>query len=229
MKKERMLVLALFLLISIPLILGSGGPPPERTTKEEAYPTLIENYEDGDMTKDPNWWKFDNVTLVVDKSFKYKGGDSAVEKATGEYALKIGGSTTAWYVGGFGAYIAKDASGYNAITLDIFGTGKGSGKVKVELYDDDNGNMQIEQDPKTFAPLKDDKFEYEIDVNWTGWKRVKVPFSSFKLVNRGVGDDTWNPDMQQGSGGLLHIQIIIVAADETGSVDLAIDNIELTN
>ncbi len=227
MKKKELFILATILLVSLPLILGSGGPPPER--EEEAYPTLIENFEDGDMTKNPSWWKFDDVELKVDRSFKFKGGDSAIEGQTGEYILKIDGSTTKWYVGGFGSYIAKDASGYNAITMDIYGTGRGSGKVKIELYDDDNNNMQIEQDTKTYAPLKDDRFIYEIDVNWTGWKRVKVPFASFKDDNAGVGDDKLNLDTMQGSGGLLHLQIIIVGADETSTVNLGIDNIELTN
>jgi len=228
MKKKELLVLAAILFVSLPLILGSGGPPPERA-KEEAYPSLIDNFEDGDITTDPAWWKFDNIELVVDKSFKLKGGDSVVEGETGEYAVSIGGSTTNWYVGGFGSYIAKDASGYNAISMDVYGAGKGSGKIKIELYEDDNNNMQIEQDPKTFAPLKDDRFVYEVDVNWTGWKRIKIPLKSFVDDNRGVGDDTWNPDTLQGSGGLLHIQFIIIAADETGSVNMAIDNVELTN
>lgn len=228
MKKRDMFVLTMVLLVSVPLILGSGGPAPEQP-KSEAFPALIDNFEDGDIVKDPAWWKFDNAVLKVDKSYKYKGGDTAVEGATGEYILKIDGSTSAWYVGGFGAYIAKDASGYNSISMDIYGTGKGSGKVKLELFDDDNNNMQIEQNPKTYAPLKDDKYEYEIDVNWTGWKRIKVPFRSFKEVNSGVGDDTWNPNMLNGSGGLLHIQVIIVAAEETGTVNLGIDNVELTN
>ena len=118
MKRINLLTLALLLLASLPLVMGFGGPSPERP-QGEAYPALIENFEDGDITKDPNWWKFDNVILKVDKSHKYTGGDSAVEGQTGEYILKIDGSTSNWYIGGFGDYIAKDAGGYSSISVDI--------------------------------------------------------------------------------------------------------------
>ena len=118
MKKKELFVLAAILLVSLPLILGSGGPAPEKP-ESEAFPALIDNFEDGDIVKDPAWWKFDNVVLKTDKSYKLKGGDSAVEGETGEYILKIDGSTSNWYVGGFGAYIAKDASGYSSISMDI--------------------------------------------------------------------------------------------------------------
>lgn len=239
MRKRELIILALVLAFCAPMVFGFGEPAPEEPQAPEEqenqagggqalYPALIDNFEDGNITKDPSWWTFDGVVLKVDKAAKLTGGDPVVEEETVEYALKIGGTAKSWYVGGFGAYIAKDTAGYSAVTVDVWGNGKNSGKMKIELYDDDNGNMQIEQD-KNNQPLNDDRFVYEFDVNWSGWKRIKVPFKNFKDDNPGVGNGKLDAEATNGSGGLLHIQIIFVATTQTGSVNMAIDNLELTN
>ena len=240
MRKRELITLALALVFCAPLVFGFGGPAPEepQTPPQEQenqggggqalYPALMDNFEDGNITKDPTWWTFDKVILKVDKAAKLTGGDPVVEEESGEYALKIGGTATNWYVGGFGAYIAKDTAGYSAVTVDVWGSGKNSGKMKIELYDDDNGNYQIEQD-KNFQPTFDDRFVYEFDINWSGWKRIKIPFKNFKDDNPGVGNSKLDAEAANGSGGLLQIQFIIVASSQTGSVNMALDNIELTN
>src|SRR4030042_1774761 len=90
MKRKELFVLASVLLVSLPLILGFGGPSPEQPKGDSAaYPTLIDNFEDGDIAKDPSWWKFDAIVLKVDRGYKYKGGDSAVEVAAGEHVVKV--------------------------------------------------------------------------------------------------------------------------------------------
>jgi len=241
MRKRELIILALVLAFCAPLVFGFGGPAPEEPQTPPPqdqgnqggngaalYPALVDNFEDGDITKDPTWWKFDNVVLRVEKAAKLTGGDPVVEDEAGEYCLKITGAAKNWYVGGFGAYVAKDTTGYSAVTVDVWGSGKNSGKMKIELYDDDNGNMQIEQD-KNFQPTNDDRFIYQFDVNWSGWKRIKIPLSNFKDDNPGVGNDKLDAEAANGSGGLIQIQFIIIASSQTGSVNMALDNIELTN
>jgi len=97
------------------------------------------------------------------------------------------------------------------------------------LFDDDNGNAILEQDPsKDWIPTKDDKWVAEIPILNKGWSRYSIPFSAFKLENRGCGDGIWNPDQKDGSGGLLKIQISLIAGEEKGKVDVALDNLILT-
>jgi hypothetical protein len=121
-------------------------------------------------------------------------------------------------------------SGYTFLQLDVYGQGEGSGTIKVELLDDDNNNWQVEQDAANgYAPTKDDKFVSNIMVDWTGWKRVSIPLSDFVDDNPGTGDNIWNPTQQNGSGGLVQMQLICVTPKEKAKIDLYLDNISLTN
>jgi len=176
---------------------------------------VIDDFDDGNISASPEWWVFDKVLLSFDEV-----------KGYGESTLIVNGKTSNWYVGGLGTYLAKDASEYNTVCISIFGEGENSGKVKIQLYDDDNGTTQLEQDEK-WEPTADDRFEYEVDVNWLGWKDLQIPVSSFKDTNPGVGDDIYNPNIEDGSGGLLHFQLIFNSAYETGKINLKIDNIKL--
>ncbi len=178
----------------------------------------IENFEDANYTKNPEWWVFGNASLSIT-------GNPAKDR----FALSIKGSARDWYVGGIGTYLGglkKDFSAYSSLEMDIYGHGPKSGTLKMELYQDANGNWQIEKDPKTFEPLFDDKFVYEQKITWDGWKHVSIPFLEFKRANPGVGSGIWNPGPHGSSGGLLEMQFIAVAASKTGTVDFVIDNIE---
>ncbi|GBR72431.1 hypothetical protein HP1_113 [Candidatus Termititenax spirochaetophilus] len=75
--------------------------------------------------------------------------------------------------------------------------------------------------------MYDDQLEYEIVVDWSGWKTVEIPFSKFVDVNPGIGDDRWNPRAAKGSGGLLHIQIITLSDVPEGKLNIGIDNLSL--
>ena len=136
-----------------------------------------------------------------------------------------------WYAGGCGSYIAKegiDLSKYNNFVIDVYGNGAGSGTIKVELYDDDNKNWQVEQDATNgYAAIYDDKFSYEVKVDWNGWKRVSIPFADFVDENPMVGDDVWNPQQVGASGGLLQVQFVCLATSEKGKVNVNADNISL--
>jgi hypothetical protein len=123
-----------------------------------------------------------------------------------------------------GVMLGIDASGYDSFNIDIYGYGENSGKLKIELYDDDNGNSDIEVD-KNWKPLYDDLWTYELDVNWTGWKHLSIPINEFK--NFGRGDSVWDTNLKNGSGGLVKVQLIAVATTQTGSINFNIDNLEL--
>jgi hypothetical protein len=130
-----------------------------------------------------------------------------------------------------GTYLARkgsDLSRFNTFQMDVYGNGPGSGTIKIEINDDDNGNWQVEQDPKkNFANIYDDKYIYNLMVDWRGWKRVSLPVADFTDENPGVGDDIWNPNQEGGSGGLIQMQMIFIGPKRAGSIRFNIDNISL--
>lgn len=214
---KRVLCVALMLAVSL-VASGFGGTPP---VKKAEFPHLIDNFEDGNYDADPAWFVFDNIKPQVEKGLTLTEGEK-VEK--GEYVLTIKGSTTSWYVGGMGCVLNLDASGFTTLEMDVYGNGEGTGTLKVELYDDDNGNDEIEVD-KSWKPLFDDLFVAEIAIDWTGWKHVSIPLSEFKVEGR--GNKKFDPNLAGGSSGLNKVQLICVAAAEEGEFDISVDNIEL--
>ena len=207
------------------LVLGSHGAWGAPKVVEK----LIDDFEDGDYTKSPEWWRFDSITASVEKNKPGRPGDIIADEA-GAYSLHIVGTAKNWYAGGIGTYLGIDGSKFTGIQLDVKGTGPKSGVAKLELVDDENGNWEVEQDVlKNYALIHDDKFVYELRVDWDGWKRVYIPFTDFTDENPGVGNDKWDPVQTDGSGGLLTLQIICIGPKKTGSLDYTIDNIKLIN
>ena len=208
----KMLVVGLIILLLSHPTFGFGKPVP-KTSEVKTGDGIIDNFETGKFS---DWWTFGNISLQL------------VSGKNSRYALALTGSTRDWYIGGIGFYIGKDASKYSSLDMDVYGTGKDSGTLKIELYEDDNGNWQIEQDPnKGYAPIKDDRFVYELKVDWNGFKHISIPFSEFVDNNPESGDNVWNPQQAGGSGGLTQMQFIVSSTSKTGAVNLALDNIEL--
>lgn len=185
---------------------------------------LIDNFEDQSFSK---WFQFDNVELSLYNIPESDKKDLVLESC-GEYALQVKGQASDWYVGGVGTDFNLDASNYSRLQIDVYGSEPG-GKIKIELIEDDNGNSLIEQDSsKNWALTADDKWIVEVPVLREGFTRYSIPFSAFLDGNPGVGDSVFNPDQEGGSGGLLRIQLIFVAAEQKGSVDAKIDNLIFT-
>ncbi|MBI5078578.1 hypothetical protein HZB08_00960 [Candidatus Saganbacteria bacterium] len=214
-----------------------GGPPPKKT--EAAAPVvlagkvfLIDDFESGSLKSPREWWVFDIKKGEVVSNKDLKDGEPEAVKAVGNYSFHFEGDTTSWYCGGAGTYLARpaqDLSVYKNVQMDIYGNGSGSGMLKIELYDDDDGNWQMGQDPdKGYAPLYDDRFVYEEKVDWKGWKKVIIPIADFVDDNPKVGDDIWNPQQAGGSGGLLQVQFICIANTSRGIVNFMVDNLSLT-
>ena len=196
------------------------------STAESPKIIYIDDFEDGDITADPAWWTFGDsqVNVVSVPGIK----EDKLAKNCGKQVLKIEGSTEAWYIGGMGCYLAQDATAVNAVKFMVYGNGPQSGRITIQLYDDDNNNEELEQDvERNYEPIFDDKIEYTFDVNWKGWQVITVPIDRFKDSNSGVGDNVWNPSKDNGSGGLLHFQLIFLANGKKGNINVAIDNIKL--
>lgn len=187
---------------------------------------MIDNFESGQAAK---WYRFGNAQMTVEKNPSLEGTvKDVVQESCGEYALRLRGSGLNWFVGGCGYDIGIDASPYTRLQMDIYGSGTG-GKLKIELFDDDNGNNLLEQDAaKDWLPTKDDKWAAEVAVLGPGFTRVSIPFSAFRLENPGSGDGIWNPDPLNGSAGLLKMQLILLTGKQQGEVDCQVDNILLT-
>jgi hypothetical protein len=218
--KKILLCLGLILVFSVASLAMGHAPQ-----KKAAYPFLVDNLEDGNNNKDPEWFVFDGLILTIVKNSTLQTAAQASSTNVGEYSLKLSGSATNWYVGGMGTLPMIDASGYDALELDVYGTGPDSGKLKIEFYDDDHNSKEIEVD-KNWKPLYDDLFTAEIAVDWTGWKHVAIPLNTFKV--EGNGNKAWDPTTKNGSSGLKKIQLIALATSQTGSVDFNVDDLELT-
>lgn len=222
-------------------VLAFGGPAPQQNSGGQGKPAavstggslLIDDFESGSLQTPRQWWTFDLQKVAAENNDSLTAGDPAVVVKKGKYSMLLKGVCKNWYAGGVGVYFAKenqDLSVYNALQIDVYGNGEGSGTLKIELFDDDNANWQVEQNPaKNYAPVNDDKFVYSQVVDWKGWQRVVIPFSDFVDDNPGVGDDVWNPQQTNGSGGLLQMQLICLGSTDKTAINLYLDNIDLVN
>ncbi len=228
---------ALVLLLCSSIVFAMGGPAPSPTDDsgpviELGQEYVLDDFESGSLRSPREWWTFDIKTADIAANDALTAGEKETAARVGKYSLALKGLAKDWYVGGCGTYVAeegKDLSGYNAFQIDVYGAGPGSGTLKIELLDDDNNNWQVEQDPgRAYAPIYDDKLVYDVNVDWTGWKRITILLDDFVDDNDGVGDDIWNPSQRDGSGGFLQIQFVCLATKDTGSVNFNVDNISLT-
>ena len=189
---------------------------------------LIDNFESGEFTEGPKWWRFGSLKAQLVKNPSPEARDLIAESC-GEYALNFKGETKDWYVGGIGTDLNIDASKYSRFQIDIDGNEQWQGKLIIELFDDDNNNYSIEQDAKkNYTPVFDDKWVAEVNIQGRGFTRTSIPFTAFHDVNPGVGDDLWNPSQDNGSGGLLKLQLVAISAEQQGEIDFKIDNLLLT-
>jgi len=189
---------------------------------------LVDNFEGGEFSEGSKWWRFGDIQVKIVSNPTLEGKDLIAESC-GEYSLNISGEAKDWYVGGMGTDLGIDASTYSRFQVDISGRPQAKGKLVIEFFDDDNQNYTIEQDPeKNYEPVSDDKWVAEINILGNGFTRTSIPFTAFKDVNPGIGDDIWNPDQADGSGGLLKFQLVLISTEKQGNLEFDIDNLLLT-
>jgi hypothetical protein len=186
---------------------------------------LIDDFEDGNISKDPEWWKFGRLLSDVIKN----KGKAPKGETLGKNGLSIEGSTRNWYIGGLGTYIGVDAGAFTHFEMLVLGSGKDSGQLKIELWDDDNKNWKAEADSKKdYVPIYDDVYAYTLMIDWEGWKRVTLPFKDFADSNPGVGNDQWDPAQLDGSGGLLQMSLVALGRSASGKVEVILDDVRLS-
>jgi len=189
---------------------------------------LIDNFEDGDITSSPRWWQFGEIEVSIVPN-PVAADKDLIAESCGMFSLNMSGSTNDYYVGGIGSDIGVDANDFSRFQIDVYGNQPGGAILKIELFDDDNNNYSIEQNPDNdYNPFFDDKLEAKIFIQGQGFTRTSIPFSAFVDANPGVGDDIWNPGQDNGSGGLMKIQLVAITEQQHGSLDFNIDNLLLT-
>lgn len=206
------LAILLFCLATI----APASPPPS---------LLIDDFEDGKYTEQPEWFVFDNVKPQLVVNSRLKDGDSQVLGRAGQYSLLVEGEAQDWYAGGLGTALWLDATSYNLLQFDVYGYGEKSGAIKIELYDDDNNNKEIEVN-EAWKPTCDDLFTTEFQVNWIGWKHISLPIQEFTVEGR--GNKVYDPNLNNGSCGLAKIQIICLANTQSGKVKYNLDNLKFS-
>jgi hypothetical protein len=162
----------------------------------------------------PSWWTFGFVPQ------RYVVGES------GEAYLEVVGPAPGTSAHGRGLFPDRDVGDRRTLWLRVRGEGPGSGRIKIELMEDDNGNWEIEKLPPLYVPIFDDRWVYELNVDWRGWREVSIPFAHFRDDNPQGGNNVFDPVRDLTSGGLLELQLLFIP---TGTFDndvrLAIDEI----
>lgn len=184
---------------------------------------MVDDFEDGEFVESPYWWEFGNLELTI------KDNNLAESSFVGSRSLRLRGQSKNWYIGGTGVVLDMDGTWFNGIKMIVRGHGQEkSGNITIELFDDDNENYKLETNPNHPGKLTfDDKWVYTFKVDWEGWKVVIIPMKKFRDDNPTVGDNIWNPSKENGSGGLIQMQMIAIAPQKKSKMDIQIDSIKL--
>jgi fucose 4-O-acetylase-like acetyltransferase len=179
---------------------------------------LVDDFES--MDECPRWWTFGSL------QFRRIAPDLP-PPGNNRRALDVAGRLAA--PSGTGVYLQQEIGPLRTLQLDVRGYGPDSGRLRIELFDDDNGNWDIEKDPQTYEPLYDDRFVLELPVDWTGWRQLALPAAAFHDDNPGIGNDVFDPERDLTSGGLLEMQFIFTAASPARpDVHMQIDDVRWT-
>jgi hypothetical protein len=178
---------------------------------------LIDDFESEEC---PPWWTFGGLAETR-VPFESNAGHPA------GYYLQVRGEASP-AAAGRGLYLQRDIADRRHLVVDVRGYGPDSGRIKIELDDDDNGNWEIEKSLRTFMPLYDDRFSHQLTVDWHGWRRVTVPVEAFRDDNPAVGDNVFNPIRDLGSGGLLEMQLLFASSGNGTPIRIDLDNLRWT-
>lgn len=171
--------------------------------------------DDFESARCPRWWTFGFVPQER----------SPEVGAHGAHALVVRGPAPGAYAHGRGVFLERDLGARKRFLLNVRGDGPGSGKIKIELCEDDNGNWEIEKRPPLYVPLYDDRFVHELSVDWRGWRELDIPLAVFRDDNAG-GNGMLDPARDLTSGGLLELQLLFAPTGTYGDdVRIAIDHI----
>ena len=180
----------------------------------------IEDFEDNDISNKPKWEFFGNINYEIKKN-------KSNIKWLGKHTLRVTGQGKSFYIAGTTIYLNKDISDYHTLKFTAKNNVKQTSMIQIELYDDDNNNKYIEV-AKTNPDIltKDDKFVYKLDIQGKEWEVLYIPLNAFRDANMTVGDNVWNPQTTNNSGGLVQIQFLFISENKNAEIDMEIDNIK---
>lgn len=180
---------------------------------------VLDDFErDGEC---PKWWTFGGLSFERDKP-----PDDRSELGRG--MLSVRGQASSTYAQGRGLFLHKEIGSRKTLKLDVRGYGPESGRIKIELGEDDNGNWDIEKDER-FRPLFDDRWVRVLEINWWGWREVVVPVATFHDDNPEVGNNVFDAERDLTSGGLMEFQLLFGATPGgNGNVRIDLDNVRWT-
>ena len=173
--------------------------------------TSVETFESYDASTSPPspWFNYDNagggISVIEQDGERARTGQSGQNKifAWGFDAISAPG------YGGVGKNFDTplDWSGNTGVQFWMWGSGEG-GELQVEIGEDKTSDVERYRS----AALID---------NWTGWKLVKLPFSSFS-------PGSYNPNPGNGKLDLTTVNNLVFAAN-SGKTDggVALDNISV--
>lgn len=201
---------------SVLAMIGALGTYSGAALAEADRNVLIDDFER--TAGCPGWWNFGAVQV-----------ERSVDAGTTNRILQVRGEAPGMFAHGLGLYLSRDLEARRTLEVDVRGHGPESGRLRIELADDDNGNWEIEKAPPRYAALHDDRFVYEVDVDWTGWRRLSVPLSAFSDDNPGIGNGVFDPARDLTSGGLLELQLLFAPArGGNDQVRIDLDNLRWT-
>lgn len=167
---------------------------------------MIDNFETGQADK---WYHFGNSEMMIDKNPSLEAGArDTIADSCGDYSLKLRGRANYWYAGGIGTVLNADVSPFSRFQMDVCGSGTG-GRIKIELF-------------------RDDKWVAEVPILGSGFTRVSIPLTAFKLEKPGSVEAVWDANQKAATGSLSKVQFVLLTEKETGEVAANIDNILLT-
>jgi hypothetical protein len=202
---------------SLPGALALAGILAVYTSSALAGPDRQMLVDDFESATCPRWWTF---------GFVPQTRAPADPGAQGAHVLEVRGPAPGSFAHGRGLFLEQDVGDRRRLLMLVRGEGPGSGRIKIELSEDDNGNWEIEKEPPLYIPIHDDRFVYELSVDWRGWREVNIPFDAFRDDNPHGGNNVFDPARDMTSGGLLEIQLLFAPSGLLGDeVRLAIDNI----
>jgi len=149
--------------------------------------------------------------------------DSTI-KAQGNSSLLLQGTDldTNYWITGVSTdsnVLAKKVASVNAdslfINLSVYGIGQSEASLEIKFEEDDAGTG-------TFNASLDDVFHYLIQVSWTGWKSISIPYSSFTDDNPGIGDGIAEP------ARILQMSITLVSLPPVETLSVNADFVILT-
>ncbi|MDD5644870.1 MAG: carbohydrate binding domain-containing protein [bacterium] len=154
------------------------------------------------------WWKYSDSGDIFNPALSSAGAP----QGNNYLDIQSTDNNYNYYTGGTGHYKEMDLSAYDSFRLMVKGDSSW-GSLKIELKEKDGDLFKYGEwtlDESIWLP-----------INWTGWKEVIIPFSSFINDNPGVGNDTWTGDFVSAN--------FIVSAPAGGSISWGLDDIGATN